>query len=90
MVLLQYEIHHSIIAVKKMLVANSALTFKNVSKDKFSAIIKNLDLEKASKSSVIPTRILKKFSELFPDFLIITASTKLLTPVLITETLLKS
>ena len=41
---------------------NSTFTFKNVSKDNVGAIVKNLDLVKASKSNDIPIRILKIIS----------------------------
>ena len=52
--LLYYEIHPSIMAIKhKMFVANSTFLFKSVSKDEVSAIIKNVDCEKASKSNDI-------------------------------------
>ena len=69
-ILLQYKIYLSVIAIiLKILLTNSTLTFKNVSKDKVSAIIKNLDTKKASKYNVILTRILKKSSELLADFL---------------------
>ena len=65
--------------------ANSAFTFKNVRKDEISAIVKNLNPEKALKSNDVPTRILKEFGELFPDSIY----KKFLTPVLIPEIFLK-
>ena len=46
-ILLQHEIHPSIMAIKqRILVENPIFTLKDVSKDKVNAIIKNLDPKK--------------------------------------------
>ena len=66
----KFEGHPSIVAIKEQMIKyNKTLTFHNVSTDKVASIIKKLNSKKASKSHVIPTKLIKEFGTFFAEFL---------------------
>ena len=65
-----YNDHPSILAIKnKCTELNSTFTFKKVFKEQISIAIEQLDSKKVSKSSDVPRRITKEFSDIFGGFL---------------------
>ena len=68
--IIRYNDHPSIHAIKnKCTELNSTFTFKKVFKEQISIAIEQLDSKKVSKSSDVPRRITKEFSDIFGGFL---------------------
>ena len=66
----KFEEHPSIVAIKEQTKKyNKTFTLQNVSTDKVASIIKKLNSKKASKSHVIPTKLIKEFGTFFAEFL---------------------
>ena len=69
-IIIKFEGHPSIVAIKEQMKKyNKTFTFHNVSTDKVASIIKILNSKKASKSHVIPTKLIKEFGTFFAEFL---------------------
>ena len=69
--IIRYNDHPSILAIQNECPKlNSTFTFKKVDKEQISIAIKRLDSTKVSKSSDIPLRTVKEFSDTFGGFLI--------------------
>ena len=69
-IIIKFEGHPSIVAIKEQMKKyNKTFTFHNVSTAKVASIIKILNSKKASKSHVIPTKLIKEFGTFFAEFL---------------------
>ena len=65
-----YDNHPTIISIKQHITDKSTVfSFRNVTKEKISSVIKTLNCMKAALSNDIPTKIIQRFSEVFTDFL---------------------
>ena len=58
-----YDIHRNITG------KNKVFSFRNVTKEESSGVIKTLNCTKTTLSNDIPTRIIQQFSNIFTDFL---------------------
>ena len=67
--ILKYEKHPSILAIRTKCNRNGAFSFKEVSFKEIETEIRLLKLNKASQYSDIPTKIIKKNSEIFSSFI---------------------
>ena len=66
----KYENHPSIIEIKKNFTSHSNFSFQNPSMMDIEKQVRNLDSEKTSQKSDIPTKLLKEiFSTIFSQFI---------------------
>ena len=68
-IIAKFENHPSIVTILNHSDKNSIFSFKEVEKTKVIKEIKNLDIKKGSLSSDIPTKMIKKFDDLFAVFI---------------------
>ena len=65
-----YYNHPSITTIKQHITdKNKVFSFRKVTKDEISSVIKTLNHKKATLSNDIPTKIIQQFSDIFTDFL---------------------
>ena len=68
----KYKNHPSIISIKKFMEnSDSSFSFQHVPKDKITKTIKMLDPKKVVQSNDIPTKLIKRFSGFFSDYIYI-------------------
>ena len=60
----------SIVAIKKFCNSKSHFSFKNVPKEETLKELNNLNINKATKNTDIPTKIIKENSDIFADFIL--------------------
>ena len=65
----RYRNHRSIVAIKKFCNYKSHFSFKNVHKEKFLKELSNLNVNKATQNTYIPTKIIKENSGIFEDLI---------------------
>ena len=65
----RYRNHPSIVAIKKFCNSKSHFPFKNVQKEEILKELDNLNINKATQNTDIPTKIIKENSEIFGDFI---------------------
>ena len=61
----RYRNHSSTIAIKKLCNSKSLFAFKNVQKEEILKEINNLNINKATQKTDIPTKIIKENSDIF-------------------------
>ena len=66
--IVRYRNHPSIVAIKKFCNSKSHFSFKNVQKEEILKELNNLNINKATQNTDIPTKIIKENSE-FGDFI---------------------
>ena len=67
--IVRYRNHPSIVAIKKFCSSKSHFSFKNVQKEESLKELNNLNINKATQNTDIPTKIIKENSEIFGDFI---------------------
>ena len=67
--IVRYRNHPSIVAIKKFCNSKSYFSFKNVQKEEILKELNNLNINKATQNTNIPTKILKENSDIFGDFI---------------------
>ena len=65
----RYRNHPSIVAIKKFCKSKSHFSFKNVQKEEILKELNNLNINKATQNTDIPTKIIKENSDIFGDFI---------------------
>ena len=65
----RYRNHPSIVAIKKFCSSKSHFSFKNVQKKEILKKLNNLNINKATQNTDIPTKIIKENSDIFEDFI---------------------
>ena len=65
----RYRNHPSIVAIKKFCNSKSHFSFKNVQKEEILKELNNLNINKATQNTDIPTKIIKENSDIFGDFI---------------------
>ena len=66
---IRYRNHLSIAAIKKCLNSKSHFSFKNVQKEEILKELNNLNINKATQNTDIPTKIIKENFDIFGDFI---------------------
>ena len=67
--IVKYRTHPSIVAIKKFCNSKSHFSFKNVQKEEILKELNNLNINKATQNTDIPTKIIKENSDIFGDFI---------------------
>ena len=67
--IVRYQNHPSIVAIKKFCDSKSHFSFKNVQNEKILKELNNLNINKATQKTDIPTKIIKENSDIFGDFI---------------------
>ena len=67
--IVRYRNHPSIVAIKKFCNSKSHISFKNVQKEEILQELNNLNINKATQNTDIPTKIIKENSDIFGDFI---------------------
>ena len=67
--IIRYRNHPSIVGIKKFCNSKSLFSFKNVQKEEILKELNNLNINKATQNTDIPTKIIKENSDLFGDFI---------------------
>ena len=67
--IVRYRNHPSIVAIKKFCNSKSHFSFKNVQKEEILKELNNLNINKATQNTDIPTKIIKENSDIFGDFI---------------------
>ena len=67
--IVRYQNHASIVAIKKFCNSKSHFSFKNVQKEEIFKELNNLNINKATQNTDIPTKIIKENSDTFRDFI---------------------
>ena len=67
--IVRYRNHPSIVAIKKFCNFKSHFYFKNVQKEEILKELNNLNINKATQNTDIPTKIIKENSDIFGDFI---------------------
>ena len=67
--IVRYRNHLSIAAIKKYCNSKSHFSFKNVQKEEILKELNNLNINKATQNTDIPTKIMKENSDIFGDFI---------------------
>ena len=67
--IVRYQNHPNIVAIKKFCDSKSHFSFKNVQREKILKELNNLDINKATQNTDIPTKTIKENSETFGDFI---------------------
>ena len=65
----RYRNHPSLVAIKKFCNCKSHFSFKNVQKEEIFKELNNLNINKATQNTDIPTKIIKENSDIFGDFI---------------------
>ena len=68
--IVRYRNHPSIVAIKKFCNSKSHHSFKNVQKEEILKELNNLNINKATQNTDIPTKIIKENSHIFGDFIL--------------------
>ena len=63
----RYRNHPSIVAIKKFCSSKSHFSFKNVQKEEILKELNNLNINKTTQNTSIPTKIIKENSDIFGD-----------------------
>ena len=66
--IVRYRNHTSIAAIKKSGNSKSRFSFKNAQKEEILTELNNLNINKATQNTDIPTKIIKENSDIFGDF----------------------
>ena len=67
--IIRHRNHSSIVAIKKFCNSKSHFSFKNVQREEILKKLNNLNINKATQNTDIPTKIIKKNSDIFRDFI---------------------
>ena len=67
--IVKYRLNPSIITIKEKCVSGISLSFSQVERDDIIKEINNLKLNKATRSTGIPTKLIKENSDIFGDFI---------------------
>ena len=67
--IVRYRNHPIIVAIKKFCNSKSHFSFKNVQKEEILKELNNLNINKATQNTDIPTKIIKENSDIFGDFI---------------------
>ena len=67
--IVRYRNHPSIVAIKKFCNSKSHFSFKNAQKEEILKELNNLNINKATQNTDIPTKIVKENFGIFGDFL---------------------
>ena len=67
--IVRYRNHPSIVAIKKFCNSKSHFSFKNVQKEEILKELNNLNINKATQNTDVPTKIIKENSDIFGDFI---------------------
>ena len=67
--IIRYRNHPSVVAIKKFCSSKSHFSFKNVQKEEILKELNNLNINKATQNTDIPTKIIKENSDIFGDFI---------------------
>ena len=67
--IVRYRNHRSIVAIKKFFNSKSHFSFKNVEMEEIPKELNNLNINKATQNTDIPTKIIKGNSDIFEDFI---------------------
>ena len=67
--IVRYQNHPSIVAIKKFCNSKSHFSFKNVQKEEILKELNNMNINKATRNTDIPTKIIKENSDIFGDFI---------------------
>ena len=67
--IVRYRNHPSTVAIKKFCNSKSHFSFKNVQKEEILKELNNLNINKATQNTDIPTKIIKENSDIFGDFI---------------------
>ena len=67
--IIRHRNHPSIVAIKKFCNSKSHFSFKNVQREEILKKLNNLNINKATQNTDIPTKIIKKNSDIFGDFI---------------------
>ena len=67
--IVRYRNHPSIAAIKKFCNSKFHFSFKNVQEEEILKELNNLNINKATQNTDIPTKIIKKNSDIFGDFI---------------------
>ena len=67
--IIKYRFHPSIVSIKKNCNASSCFNFSQVECDKIVKEINNLTRNKATRSTYIPTNLMKENSDIYRDFI---------------------
>ena len=68
--IMKYSFHPSIVAIKKNCKSDLSFSFSQVERDEIMKEINNLKTNKATQSTSIPTKLMKKNSDIFGDLII--------------------
>ena len=74
---MKYKNHPSIIAIQNKFKGGDVFYFKELEKEKIQKEIYNLNSNKASQHSDIPTKIIKSNSDIFSDFLCVSINSSI-------------
>ena len=74
---MKYKNHPSIIAIQNKFKGGDVFYFKELEKEKIQKEIYNLNSNKASQHSDIPTKIIKSNSDIFSDFLYVSINSSI-------------
>ena len=67
--IVRYRNHPNIVAIKKFCNSKSHFSFKNVQKEEILKELNNLNINKATQNTDIPTKIIKENSNVFGDLI---------------------
>ena len=67
--IVRYRNYPSIVAIKKFCNSKSHFSFKNVQKEEILKELNNLNINKATQNTDIPTKIIKENSDIFGGFI---------------------
>ena len=67
--IVRYRNHPSIVTIKKFCNSKSHFSFKNVQKEEILKELNNLNINKATQNTDIPTKIIKENPDTFGDFI---------------------
>ena len=68
--IMKYRCHSSIIAIKEKCNSNFSFSFSQVERDEIMKEISRLNINKATQSTDIPTKLIKENSDIFGDFIL--------------------
>ena len=75
--ILKYKNHPSIIAIQKIFKGGDGFCFRELEKEEIQKEIHNLNNNKVSQHSDIPTKIIKRNSDIFNDFLYVSTNSSI-------------
>ena len=67
--IVRYRNHRSIVTIKKFCNSKSNFSFKNVQKEEILKELNNVNINKATQNTDIPTKVIKENSDVLGDFI---------------------